>query len=262
MFCIGITQKKEKYGPMMNSLIKTGVPIKLIEEIEPDDEVIIFHNKPVSVKAKKVGWWMCDLREPQTLGHSEYHFDKIFLCNTEFIEKYKEFYNTDVVYLPQCGDDTNFSAESFWDIVWIGNFNSEYHNNRKDIIVKLQKEFNVKIVSGGDYSTENKYLYRDTPISLAISPQVAGYTSNRLYNILASGGFCLTLYYPEIEKEFENKKHLVWFKTPSEAVELAKYYLEHQEERNKIAKQGHKLYLEKHTGKHRVNFMLDKLDSV
>jgi spore maturation protein CgeB len=94
---------------------------------------------------------------------------------------------------------------------------------------------------------------------LAISPQYIGYTSNRLYNILASGGFCLTLWFPGIEDLFENKKHLVWFKTPEEAVKLARYYMEHPLEREKIAKQGHKEYLSKHTAQKRLDYMFDIL---
>src|SRR3990167_2596550 len=46
---------------------------------------------------------------------------------------------------------------------------------------------------------------------------------------------------------FEDKKHIVFFDTMEEAVELAKYYLEHEDERKEIGENARKEILEKHT---------------
>lgn len=259
-----IPNKKEKYGPIMASIVRTGIEIKTPEEVKPEDEVLIFHNQPLVVNAKKTGWWMCDLKNPKLLANG-CKFDYVFLCNKKYLKEYKEVFckiGGEAIYVPQCGDDNPILKESFWDVVFIGNFTSDYHKNRFRILKKIGEKFNLKLVSGKDYSPENKYLYRDTPISLAISPQVEGYTSNRLYNILSCGGFCLTLYFEGIEKLFEKGKHLDWFHTPEEANELIKYYLEHSKERKKIAKAGQELYYKKHSAEERLNFMLSTFDKL
>jgi spore maturation protein CgeB len=41
-----------------------------------------------------------------------------------------------------------------------------------------------------------------------------------------------------MEDDFENKKHLCWFHTIEEGLELIDYYLKHDEEREKIAWEG------------------------
>lgn len=259
-----IMKTKKEYGPMMTALMKTGIQIKTVDEVEPEDEIIIFHNKPINIKAKKVGWYMCDLREPQKLANGA-TFDYIFLCNKEHLEEYEEVFgkedgSTKAYYVPQCGDESPILKDSYWDVVFIGNFNSEYHQNREVIIREIQDKFNLKIIAGRGYTPENKYLYRDTPISLAISPPVEGYTSNRLYNILSVGGFCLTLYYPGIEEQFERGVHLDWFETPEEANEKIKYYLEHPKERKRIAKAGQEIYNKEHTGQKRLDTMFSYIE--
>jgi spore maturation protein CgeB len=65
------------------------------------------------------------------------------------------------------------------------------------------------------------------------------------------------LYYPGIKNQFENGKHLVWFKDEKEAEDLARYYLKNKKERVEIARQGNLLYRAKHKAEHRINNMLD-----
>lgn len=67
---------------------------------------------------------------------------------------------------------------------------------------------------------------------------VALYFSNRTFLTLASGGFHLTEYVPQLEALFENKRHLVWYHSDAECVELAAYYLKHPTARARIAAQG------------------------
>ena len=60
----------------------------------------------------------------------------------------------------------------------------------------------------------------------------------RTIECMACGAFHLTHYVPGLEEMFENKKHLVWFHSVPEAIELIKYYLTHDEERERIAEAG------------------------
>jgi len=84
------------------------------------------------------------------------------------------------------------------------------------------------------------------------------YTSwRRSLNSMASGAFHLTRYFPGLETVFENRKHLVWFESIGEAVDLITYYLENKDERELIAAQGCAEVHAKHTWDHRVAEMLE-----
>ena len=65
------------------------------------------------------------------------------------------------------------------------------------------------------------------------------YFSNRTFFVLGCGGFLLTRYIPGLERFFANHRHLVWYRDADEALELAAYYLRNDEERQRIAAQGH-----------------------
>jgi hypothetical protein len=60
----------------------------------------------------------------------------------------------------------------------------------------------------------------------------------RLWESLATGSFLLTEWFPTIDQLFIDGVHLVTYKTMDEAIEKAKYYLNHEEEREKIARAG------------------------
>lgn len=270
-------------GFMQEAIIKAAKKInidvldlnddKFEEKSDEYDYLVIFHNQAIFRTGNnvKTGWWMCDYREPQEVATIDgFRCDVIFLCNTQLLEDYKKKYGIDVYYMPQCGFDCKYvKGESVdWDIVWIGNFIGKYHENRWEIIEKLREKYNVRIVLGQGEMTsqwtirtpQSRYYYHKTPFSLSISIPFKGYTSNRTYNILASKGLCLILYFPELEKLFENYKHLLWFKNVKEAEEIIDYYLPRKKERKKIQEEGFKLYQEKHTAEKRLQNMFDILE--
>jgi len=78
----------------------------------------------------------------------------------------------------------------------------------------------------------------------------------RTVNTMASGAFHLTHYVPGMETLFENRRHLVWFKSVPEAVELIRYYLDHETERERIAEEGRRKVLESHTWDARIEAMI------
>ena len=66
----------------------------------------------------------------------------------------------------------------------------------------------------------------------------------------------LTNWIPTLEELFTDGVHLVTYKTLDEAVDKAKYYIAHDEEREKIAEAGFNEVRSKHTFKHRVEQVL------
>lgn len=275
---------------------KRGIPLVFSSREEPWDDydlLIWFHNRPPQMQTTaKIAWWLCDARTPEKIlaasthkGHADY----IFLCNSYLLDRYEEVFGALAFHVPQCGDDmeSEEARQELKDCVFIGavpelrprhfaqgrkyldpfgsspsdeNFQDALkgvHANRFPILTHIKSAgIGVKIIEGERVSRDQKSIYCATPFCLAISPQIPGYTSNRLYNILSAGGFCLTLKYPDIEKQFENHKHLVWFESAEEAVELIRYYKKNPEKMQEIRDNGHAEYLRSHSAEKRIDQML------
>jgi spore maturation protein CgeB len=89
--------------------------------------------------------------------------------------------------------------------------------------------------------------FRKTPLGLNL----------RTFEILGSGQFELMDSIPGIEELFVPGKDLVIAEDGTQAIELAEYFLAHDEEREKIAAAGHKKAMLYHTVKHRAQFILE-----
>jgi Glycosyl transferases group 1 len=87
----------------------------------------------------------------------------------------------------------------------------------------------------------------------------AYYFSNRLFLTLGCRGFHLIRYVPGTENLFADGEHLAWFKDREDCLEKIDYYLEHPEERARIAQSGHDRALAKHRYHHRVGDILEIL---
>ena len=142
---------------------------------------------------------------------------------------------------------------------------------RKKVISIFQDYFKDKFSlygAGHNYSKGNlnffkqNEVYNSAKIILSINHfnDVELYFSDRQLVSMASGTLTLSKYIPGLEKYFENKKDLVWFNTEEEALELAKYYLDHPEEAEEIGKNGAKKVLEEHTYFCRVNELMNKIN--
>lgn len=97
-------------------------------------------------------------------------------------------------------------------------------------------------------------IFRKTKIVL--NPPTRGDIAMRVFEATATGSFLLQGRCPGLEDIYTDKVHMVMYDTVEEAIELAKYYLEHDEEREKIALAGKLRTLETQTYEQRVNTML------
>lgn len=111
----------------------------------------------------------------------------------------------------------------------------------------------------------NAKLMARTKMTLSISQasHFWGYTSDRLYNICATG--C-----PALVQRFAGMKHhgyvdgetcIAW-KTVPEMLEKARYYLRHKEERERIGARGKEMTLSRHTWAHRVKGLFTMLEGL
>ena len=63
--------KEHSDNPIQWGLIdvckKKGIPVYNLGEVPKEKNVILYYNKPLSIKGKSVYWWMCDLRKTERL---------------------------------------------------------------------------------------------------------------------------------------------------------------------------------------------------
>ena len=77
----------------------------------------------------------------------------------------------------------------------------------------------------------------------------------RIFDILGSGGFCLTNYQSELTDIFTPGEHLDYYGSREELLEKSRYYLDHEKERKEIAAAGYEEVKKKHTWDIRVQEM-------
>ena len=98
------------------------------------------------------------------------------------------------------------------------------------------------------YSEEMPKAFYVSKINLNItSRSIDSGIPQRVFDIMASGGFVLTNYQPELEEYFEIGKDLEVFHDLDELMEKVDYYLAHEEARIRIAMNGYRKVREKYS---------------
>jgi hypothetical protein len=92
-------------------------------------------------------------------------------------------------------------------------------------------------------------LYNQTKINISFAPmELPGRIVNlRTFEIAISGNFQLMQYTPCVEEYFEIDKEIVCWKNKKELFEKIQYYLENEDERERIAKNGYNKAKNEHT---------------
>lgn len=102
------------------------------------------------------------------------------------------------------------------------------------------------------------FIYAGTKINLNIALKgIEGGTTQRIMDIMGAGGFVLTNYCEETAELFEEDKEIVMFRTPEELIQKVDYYLEHEEEREQIARAGHERAMNDYTYEKKIKRLLD-----
>lgn len=138
-----------------------------------------------------------------------------------------------------------------YDLGFVGHINSE---NRIEALDKMFKAF-PKFFFGQRTFEAAAEIYHDSKIVFNIS--IEDDINMRVFEALCSKSFLLTNWIPTLGELFEDGKHLVMYRTIDEAIEKARYYLEHEDERNEIAEAGFREVRAKHLFRHRAKQVLD-----
>lgn len=115
----------------------------------------------------------------------------------------------------------------------------------------------IKYRGGVDYWSEMPKVFYYSKINLNFTiPNIKSGLPLRMWDVLGAGGFLMTNYQAEIPYYFEEGKDLVCFDDEKDLVEKVGYYLNHEEERKEIARNGYRKVKEIHTYRKRLEQML------
>jgi hypothetical protein len=155
------------------------------------------------------------------------------------------------LHYPALHADPAFQSE----VAFIGKYgrDSHLHATRGALIPAVAARFDLKLYGPGwdelGLSTARGDVYPEQYREICCGAEivlgcdwrhdVACYFSNRTWFTLGSRGFLLTNYAPELEEIFENHRHLVWYRSVDECLELIEHYRARPDDRARIAAAGH-----------------------
>ncbi len=212
---------------------------------------------------------MWNISHPKSILKEEYEkYDYVFISSNKYVDKLKNKVNTNVHALLQCTDPDVFYPEKdkyFSDeILFVGVTRGVYREIVKDI---LKTKHDVSIYGmGWEEFIDEKYVkgyfipndelhkyYSSCKILLNDhwdDMRDEDFPSNRLFDALSCGTFVISDNIPSAKTLFEGG--IVTYDNVNDLNNKINYYLEHEDERIKIAKKGQKIVLENHTFDNRI----------
>ena len=139
------------------------------------------------------------------------------------------------------------------DVCFVGHINGD---KRIDALDRLFREF-PNFFFGQRRFEEAARVYADSKVCFNIA--ITNDINMRNFEVLGAGGFLLTERVPYLEELFKDGVHCVMWDTLDDAIAKAKYYIEHDDERKKIAEEGYKHVIANHTIDHRVDVILNEI---
>ncbi len=245
--------------------------------LKHDADVLLFYKAGVERGVKKMGDLEDCLRRFKGSKVCIY-FDKVWAGRGNYIRKIAPL--TDLVYvsdgdfvrahnyinlyeLPQatCVDKRRSTGEKKDEynipIVFLGQVYGERANFTRNMLARYGNAFKVVNDVFDDNLTN---LCESARVFVSpLYPQTDFYWSNRVYQIIGRGGFIIMPRLEGLTWEFKEGEHIEYYRSFEELCQKIDYYLEHEEERNKVRKAGQKHCLENYTYEKRLKEMLSLL---
>ena len=132
-------------------------------------------------------------------------------------------------------------------------------NERHEILKQMGKRFDTVLYTGpgakpiegvvnlgvANYLEKMPRVFHRSKVNLNITLRsILSGVPLRVVDVLAAGGFLITNYQEEVAEYFVDGEDLVMAFTPEDMIEKTAYYLEHDDERKQIAKNGQKKVME------------------
>jgi len=172
----------------------------------------------------------------------------------QFLQCYRDAGVPQCAFIPNMCDpdiDHRYEVSDDWktDILWTGK--AKHHADssetlREDIVNRLALQKNCALYGccGRPKIGGIDYLYAISGARIGVNVNAVNsvrlYHSDRIIHYLACGTFVLSKRVPDTDLLYRDGQHLKYFDTADEFFELANWYLNHEEERKKIADAGMK----------------------
>jgi len=158
------------------------------------------------------------------------------------------------LWLPHAAEPLAYPKKTYinkYDVCFVGNVGDW---NRVNFLDRMFKEF-PNFFYGKRLFEEAAEIYQQSKIVLNIS--IKDDINMRVFEALCCGSFLLTNELPTLPILFKDGVHLATYKDEQEAVDKAKYYMEHEDLRKKIAQAGYEEVMKKHTYEHRIKSVME-----
>jgi glycosyltransferase involved in cell wall biosynthesis len=183
--------------------------------------------------------------------------DHVFCAQKKAVEDMKRDGVPNPIWLPHAVEPLAYPryelASKKYDVCFVGHVNSE---NRIDALDRLFKE--VPNFFYGQRLFEDaarKYAESKIVFNIAMKDDV----NMRCFESMASGSMLLTDRISSIEELFKDGKHCVMYDNMDDMVEKAKYYIAHDEERERIAQAGYDEVIKNHTIDKRIDKIFEAI---
>jgi len=115
----------------------------------------------------------------------------------------------------------------------------------------------LNVHGGVDYFHEMPLVFKRSKINLNITLRsIRSGIPLRVFDIMGAGGFLLSNYQADFQDLFVPDEDFVYYESKEDLLRKVGYYLNHEDERKAIARNGHEKIAAKHTYRHRVKEML------
>lgn len=154
--------------------------------------------------------------------------------------------------------------------LYLGNKVTEQERLR--LLKRVSQEYSLDLYTGSDITPLPKAKHRGLAKTMTEMPKIfhlskinLNFTSKpirtglplRIWDILGAGGFVLTNFQTEIPEYFEIGRDLETYASEEELIQKIGYYLEHEEERKEIARNGYLKAKEQYSLEMRIKQMLE-----
>jgi hypothetical protein len=191
------------------------------------------------------------------------NFDFVFLVERSYVEKFRERGIQNVFWLPVACDPEIHGgrpAEKVHDISFIGSLEgtTPRAQRRVELVEGLRRRFSLHyercfLEKMAAVFSQSRLIFN------YCYEEIADKLNMRVFEALASGSMLITNDGEDsaVRLLFEDGKHLAFYRTEEDLFAKVEYYLQHDEERERIAAEGKAEALRAHTYNHRAAALLE-----
>lgn len=212
------------------------------------------------VRLKPSAFYVVDthLKKPyKKIKEQVKHYDHIFCAQKDGVENLRRDVKVNATWVPIACDPgihKRLEVEKKFDVVFVGTEGKD--SIRSQLLEMLARRYPNNFIGRANFRLlSNIYSSAKIGFNYSINNDI----NMRMFEILSCGALLVTNCIRDngFEELFSHGFNVIAYKKPSELFQLIDYYLSHEEERERISKEGHLLAVGFHTYKDRLKKMLE-----